>query len=273
MNTQESLTLKPFLKWAGGKRWLIAYHACLFPTHYRNYFEPFLGSGAVFFHLSPRRAYLGDTNTELIETYQAIRDDWELVWKRLNWHRRRHSKEHYYATRASRPRTPTSRAAKLIYLNRTCFNGLYRVNQEGIFNVPKGTKDSVVFSDDDFAAVSRVLRKARLASCDFENTLSKAKAGDFIYVDPPYTVKHNQNNFVKYNERFFRWDDQKRLAAALGAASKRGALVLVSNADSPDIRKLYLGKDWRLQVLVRNSLLASSSTNRKKTTELAIVNY
>ncbi len=231
--------MKPFLKWAGGKRWLLSDHRTIFPKAYKRYFEPFLGSGAVFFGLCPGHAYLSDSNKELIEAYCAIRDNWKLVWERLLWHQRHHSWEHYYLTRASKPRSLASCAAKFIYLNRTCFNGLYRVNRKGVFNVPKGTKNTVTFPDDDFAMVARALRNTHLVCRDFEEMLYKTKSGDFVYVDPPFTVQHNQNNFIKYNERLFSWEDQKRLANAVGEASNRGALVLVSNADSPSIKRLY----------------------------------
>jgi DNA adenine methylase len=265
--------MKPFLKWVGGKRWLLSDHRTIFPKAYKRYFEPFLGSGAVFFGLCPSHAYLSDSNKDLIDTFCAIRDNWQLVWKRLLWHQRHHSSEHYYQTRASKPRTPASCAAKFIYLNRTCFNGLYRVNRNGIFNVPKGTKDTVIFPDDDFAAVSIALRDAQLAYSDFEETLHEANSGDFVYVDPPFTVQHNQNNFIKYNERLFCWEDQKRLAIAVGEASNRGALVMVSNADSPSIKSLYSDDRWNLLVLSRHSLLASEACRRQSITELAILNY
>lgn len=265
--------VKPFLKWAGGKRWLVSDHRTVFPKSYNRYFEPFLGSGAVFFGLCPSHAYLSDANHGLIETYYAIRDDWRLVWERLLWHRQRHSKEHYYRIRTSKPRTAASRAARFIYLNRTCFNGLYRVNRQGVFNVPKGTKDTVTFPDDDFSTVANALRSAHLVCGDFEEVLYEAGAGDFVYVDPPYTVQHNQNNFIKYNERLFCWEDQERLAAAVGEVSRRGALVLVSNADSPSIKRLYSAAEWNYAVLRRHSVLAAVVCKRQITTELAIANY
>ena len=248
-------------------------HPTVFPKDYKRYFEPFLGGGAIFFRLRPSQAYLSDVNQDLIEAYCAIRDNWRSVWKRLLWHRRNHSKEHYYRTRASAPKSPASRAAKFVYLNRTCFNGLYRVNREGAFNVPKGTRDMVTFPDDDFAAVADVLQSVRLVCRDFEEALSEAGVGDFVYADPPYTVQHNQNNFIKYNERLFRWEDQKRLVKAATEASRRGALVLVSNADSPSIGELYSAAEWNRVVLHRHSLLASAACKRHTTTELAIANY
>ena len=264
---------KPFLKWVGGKRWFAEKHRDILPQCYKRYFEPFLGSGAVFFRLLPKKSFLSDANPDLIAVYKAIRADWRNVWRHLLCHRRHHSKEHYYRTRSSGPRTPASRAAKFIYLNRTCFNGLYRVNQEGVFNVPKGTKESVVLPDDDFGAVAEALKGASLTCRDFGKALANTREGDFVYADPPYTVKHNMNNFVKYNESLFSWEDQQRLAAALTAASERGVMVMLSNADCPDVRALYPKSVWSFHVLTRASLLASSGSKRKTTTELAISNY
>jgi DNA adenine methylase len=142
--------MKPFLKWPGGKRWLISKYAHFFPKTLQTYIEPFLGSGSVFFHLAPEKALLGDTNQELIGTYSGLRDDPISVEDALVMHEMNHCKDYYYGVRDSRPRTSHMKAARFIYLNRTCFNGIYRVNLNGTFNVPKGSKTEVVFEDDDF---------------------------------------------------------------------------------------------------------------------------
>lgn len=137
---QTSGTIKPFLKWAGGKRWFVNHHAHLFPEFSGRYIEPFLGSGAVFFHLQPRVALLGDCNGDLIDTYQAIKDDWKLVVMQLRFYMQTHSTENYYIRRADNPESKVEQAARFIYLNCTCWNGLYRVNSQGRFNVPVGTR-------------------------------------------------------------------------------------------------------------------------------------
>ena len=261
----------PFLKWAGGKRWFVNRFHNLIPNDYNTYYEPFLGSGTVFFFLQPHKAILGDLNKDLIETYNTILTDWREVWGKLKLHHRCHNKEYYYYIRNSRPRTPVSKAARFIYLNRTCFNGLYRVNKKGEFNVPKGTKDSVIMSDDNFENVSILLQKAKILHADFEFVISKAKNNDFIYVDPPYTVKHNNNNFLKYNETIFSWEDQKRLAKSLFKASERGAKIIISNADHNCIHKLYDGFG-DIHTVHRCSVLAANSDNRKNTTEIVITN-
>jgi DNA adenine methylase len=264
--------VKPFLNWAGGKRWLVANHDDLLRVSHDRLVEPFVGSGAVFFHLEPSAALLSDANPRLIEAYTAVRDEPERVLDLLKVHRRRHSTEYYYHVRDQRFRTPATRAAQLIYLNRTCFNGLYRVNLQGRFNVPKGSKDAVIFPDDDFVAWSQALSGSELRACDFQKTIDDAVEGDFLYADPPYTVKHNMNNFVKYNEHIFSWSDQVRLRDALVGASRRGVAVVVSNADHPSIRELYSDGSWHLYPVSRHSRLAASSDHRKRTTELLILN-
>lgn len=265
--------VQPFLKWPGGKRWLVANHSDWLVSSTGKHIEPFLGGAAVFFHLAPQASLLSDANEELIETYCAVRDDPDGVFDRLRSHHGKHCKSYYYRMRSTRPRTPVSRAAKFLYLNRTCFNGLYRVNLNGVFNVPMGSKTSVVLATDDFAATSQLLGKTKLFAGDFASSIERATAGDFVYADPPYTVKHNLNGFVKYNENIFSWADQVRLASALRDAASRGAYVMVSNADHPSVRELYDDEIWRCQSVSRYSRLASASEHRRGTTELIVTNY
>ena len=261
--------LKPFLKWAGGKRWFVTNHSDLLPRNFKRYIEPFLGSGAVYFHLRPKRALLGDFNEDLIETYQAIKENWKLVYRYLREHHKNHSHEYYYKMRDSALSSRASRAARFIYLNRTCWNGLYRVNQNGVFNVPKGTKDSVIFDDDRFDEISNVLQCAKLYACDFEELIDKAKEGDLVFVDPPYTVRHNHNAFIKYNEKLFSWFDQERLFYALKRAQKRGAHVVGTNAYHKCIRELY-GTSFGSLPVSRNSPISSKVESRKSFEELVI---
>lgn len=231
----------PFLKWAGGKRWLVEKHPDLFSTQFERYFEPFLGSGAVFFSVAPTSSVISDCNSELIEVYQAIKGDWSLVYDYLEHHHRLHSKEYYYEIRDLSPKIPAERAARFIYLNRTCWNGLYRVNLNGRFNVPIGTKKNVILDSDNFSEISSVLSNAEILNSDFEPVIDKAGEGDFVFVDPPYTVKHNHNGFVKYNENLFSWDDQVRLRDCVERALNRNAKVLVTNAAHESIYVLYKG--------------------------------
>ncbi len=262
-------SLKPFLKWAGGKRWFVFHHHNLLPKTFDWYIEPFLGSGAVFFHLQPKRALLGDANRELVETYQAIQEDWKLVYRYLRAHHKNHSETYYYLMRESTPRSAAARAARFIYLNRTCWNGLFRVNLKGSFNVPIGTKSSVIFDDDDFEKISAALQGAKLFSCDFEDLIDKAKEGDLVFVDPPYTVRHNHNAFVKYNEKLFSWFDQERLFHALKRAQRRGAQVVGTNAFHSSVRDLYRDTFEIIEVK-RNSPISSKAETRGEFEELVI---
>ena len=209
----------------------------------------------------------------MIETYEAVKNDPGVVLAALQRHKRQHSVEYYYRVRSTKPRLAATRAARLIYLNRTCWNGLYRVNLRGEFNVPKGSKNAVIFPDDDFAEWSRLMANTDLATQDFSETLAGAAEGDFVYADPPYTVQHNNNNFVKYNEQIFSWADQVRLADALHAAARAGAKVLISNADHPSVRALYSGPEWTIVQLSRHARLAASSEKRGRTTEIVVANY
>jgi DNA adenine methylase len=266
-------SIAPFLKWAGGKRWLTKRFPELLPVHFIKYFEPFLGSGAVYFHLSPMSGAISDLNEDLVVTYRALRDAPHKVQSLLKTHSRKHDDDYYYQVRASRPVSESVRAARLIYLNRTCWNGLYRVNKNGIFNVPRGTKNSVIFPTDDFAAIAAQLKQIDISCCDFEITIDRADEGDFVFIDPPYTVKHNFNGFLKYNQSIFSWDDQVRLCRSIVRARDRGVLVLLLNANHRSIRDLYRGVGQYVR-LPRSSILAGDSSFRTETSELAItINY
>lgn len=261
--------LPPFLKWAGGKRWLVGRDLGLFPQHFNTYLEPFLGSAAVFFHLLPQQAVLSDVNQELIDTYSAIRDNWSLVRRYLVTHQTHHSSDYYYQVRAKKPRSLCAKAARMIYLNRTCWNGLYRVNLSGQFNVPVGTKTKVLLDTDNFEKMAQILSQKQIRCQDFEVTIDQAGESDFVFIDPPYTVKHNYNGFIKYNETLFTWADQVRLKESVDRAVERGAQVLVLNAAHQSIKELYDGYDQEL--LSRNSVLAGKASFRGKYEELAIM--
>lgn len=260
----------PFLKWPGGKRWFVTQHAHLLPTKYETYIEPFLGSGAVFFHLEPRKARLGDANADLIATYRAIKKDPTGVERHLRRHHRHHTSNYYYAVRDGDMRNDVTRAARFVYLNRTCFNGIYRVNLEGKFNVPVGTKTAVILDTDDFAATAKLLRRATIRDCDFTELIDTAGSGDLVFADPPYTVRHNNNGFVKYNETLFSWADQERLARTLASAVQRGAKVVATNAAHDEIRALYPQPTFSVVEVERYSAISSDSASRRAYRELVI---
>lgn len=262
----------PFLKWAGGKRWLTGLLPLPAGGLQGSYIEPFLGSAAVFFSLAPEKAILSDSNKELIDTYKTIVSDPSGVQRNLRKHQARHSEDHYYFVRQQNPRSPVIKAARFIYLNRVCWNGLYRVNQAGKFNVPIGTKSTVLLESDDFHRVSELLKGKDLEASDFESTIAKASKGDLIFADPPYTVRHKFNGFVKYNEKLFSWSDQVRLRDALKGASKKGANIICTNADHESIREIYK-KGFKTQQLDRYSSIAGRGGARGNYSELLITNF
>ena len=257
--------LPPFLKWAGGKRWLVS-RGFPAPAAFDRLVEPFVGSAAIFFSLRPDRAILADVNQDLINLYRVIRDRPVELQALLSRHHDKHCRDHYYAVRKQAIVDDLGRAARMLYLNRTCWNGLYRVNRLGEFNVPVGTKTAVLVEGEDFELYSTLLSRAEIACQDFEKTINHCGIGDFLFVDPPYTVKHNMNGFVKYNETIFSWDDQVRLAAALRRAGSRGAAILVTNADHESVRELYRN-DFTYTSVGRQSILAGSAAHRGGTTE------
>ena len=263
----------PFLKWPGGKRWLVSSYADLFPPEYGTYVEPFLGGGAVYFYLKPSKALLGDINAELVDAYRAIKGDWQALQNSLRYRQRRHRETpdaYYYWLRSKTPNSLVQRASRLIYLNRTCFNGIYRVNRKGQFNVPRGTKDKVIIETDDFEAMSSLLAGAEMVAGDFEALIDQAGRGDFVFCDPPYTVRHNYNCFRKYNEVLFSWSDQERLADSLLRATMRGVKVFCTNANHDSVRELYDSSLFEHRVVSRYSRISADSTGRGYFEELII---
>lgn len=264
--------LSPFLKWAGGKRWFVRHHADLFPATYNRYFEPFLGGGAVYFHLRPQQAVLNDVNPEVIAAYRAIKEHWVGLKKSLAYHQRCHDADddYYYSVRARTPTTLVQQASRMIYLNRTCFNGIYRVNRQGEFNVPRGSKDSVLMDTDDFKSMATLLATADLRVGDFEEVINEAEEDDLVFADPPYTVRHNLNGFIKYNEVLFSWADQERLARALKRAAARGVKVVATNANHNSVRSLYESWDFLTRSASRFSQISADGASRKQFEELII---
>jgi DNA adenine methylase len=264
--------LTPFLKWPGGKRWFVQRHSALLPTHYNRYVEPFLGGGAVYFHLQPTSALLGDINPDVVEAYQGIKRDWQRIQRSLEYKQRAHDThdDYYYKQRDRRPNDPLLRASRTIYLNRTCFNGIYRVNLRGEFNVPRGTKNEVLMHTDNFERVAELLQGAEIQLADFEVLIDQSKQGDLVFADPPYTVRHNLNGFVKYNEVLFSWQDQERLATALGRAKDRGAKIICTNANHESVQSLYEELGFQLRPVSRFSSISAASASRRQFEELVI---
>lgn len=261
-----SASPRSFLKWAGSKRFLLRHIVKYLPKQFGTYYEPFLGSGSLFFILTPSKAVLGDSCEELIDTYAAVKDNPRRVLSYLkDW---RPDPELFYRMRSNRSFGKYKRAAQFIYLNKTCWNGLYRVNLEGQFNVPYGRpKTDYMIEKDELLAAAKALRRrgVSLVKGDFAEALDSAERGDFVYLDPPYVTGHNGNGFLEYNRNIFSWDDQKRLADTARQLAKRGVFVLVSNANHQPVLDLYRG--FELAVINRTSTLASDLKRRRAVSE------
>lgn len=237
----------PIVKWVGGKTRLLPDIVARLPRSFGRYYEPFAGGAAVFFHLVPERAVIADRNADLIATYRAVADDPDGVIRRLALHREAHTSDHYYATRArwndrEVAWSPLDRAAAFIYLNRTCYNGLWRVNRSGGFNVPMGRyKNPLICDAEGLRAASRVLRRAQLRCTDYAAAVADAQPGDLVYFDPPYDPVTTTANFVSYTPGAFGAEDQRALAALAHSLAERGVGVVLSNSDTPFVRSLYRG--------------------------------
>jgi DNA adenine methylase len=262
-------TPRPFMKWAGGKTQLIPQILRRFPPRYGRYFEPFLGGGAVFFALAPKQALLSDVNEQLIATYTAIRDDLEGVIAELGRHHA--TEEHYYEVRAMDAAAlgGTARAARTIFLNRTCFNGLYRVNSRGQFNVPFGKyKNPKICDAENLALVSRALQGVELDVGDAFTAARRARAGDLVYLDPPYDPVSPTASFTGYTRGGFSRDDQARLAGLFRELADRGVHVVLSNSDTPFIQQLYAG--FRMERVLARRAINSRADRRGPVGELIV---
>lgn len=270
---EERVKASPFLKWVGGKTSLLPELLRHVPPRasLRRYHEPFVGGGALFFAVAPRRAVLGDSNGELVHCYQQVRDDPYRVLDALARHV--YEKGHYQDIRALDPLrlTPAARAARFIFLNKTCFNGLWRVNRAGRFNVPIGRYKNPRFHDPSvLISASAALRNVVILHAPFEEALAKAAPGDFVYLDPPYDPVSATSSFASYTADGFTWDDQKRLARACIALNHRGVRFLLSNSATERVRELYRGFEQRTVRAPR--FINSKAQSRGRVDELLVFN-
>ncbi len=264
--------VRPFLRWVGGKRWLVpSVKELLRGTNYRAYHEPFLGGGAMFFGLHPRStSYLADLNADLIQTYQAVKADAKSITDHLEKYV--NDAQTYYQLRAAVPSDPAEAAARFIYLNHTSFNGIYRVNRLGQYNVPFGNRPNPnIPSLDVLQAVALRLQEVHLAAGSFESMVANVREGDFVFLDPPYTVAHNNNGFIKYNQRLFSFDDQKKLAEVITQIVARKAYYVLTNAahDSIDALFKHLGRRF---VVSRPNAVGGRSATRGQADEYLFTN-
>nr|VFJ75388.1 MAG: DNA adenine methylase [Candidatus Kentron sp. FW] len=270
----EKKRASPFVKWAGGKRHLIPEIIARLPASFGTYYEPFVGGGAVFFALADQvgKAVLSDTNAELMLAYEVIKENPEALMEQLECHKKAHGREgYYYRVREQRNakrgnlEDKLASAARFIYLNKTGYNGLYRVNSRGEFNVPKGQyKNPAIYSRENILAIGEALKNAALETLDFADI--DPKPGDFIYCDPPY-----DDTFNSYAAGGFGEAEQKRLKEYMDRWRERGCHVLLSNSDTPLIRALY--KDYRIEKVKAPRTINSKADGRGMTAELLVMSY
>jgi len=274
---------KPFLKWAGGKTALLPELLSRVPTSFNRYHEPFLGGGAMFFALSERlqgpslagkaKAYLSDLNEELITTYYEVQTRPGLVCDGLSDLATRHSEDLYQRVRDVDPRNtvPTGVAIRMIYLNKSGFNGLYRVNKSGKFNVPWGKRKKFNVDYDGIYAAGRALKSVILSTLAFDKALEFVKGGDFVYFDPPYFPVSDTSNFASYTKEGFGRMSQQILADELVKLNRRGAKFMLSNADTPEARALYNG--WHIESVEAPRRISAKNSGREPVRELIVRNY
>ncbi|MBN3881621.1 MAG: DNA adenine methylase [Nostoc sp.] len=266
---------RPFLKWAGGKSRLIQQYIPYFPKSYKNYYEPFLGGGAVFFYLQPSAAILTDINAELINTYCCVRDHVEELISLLKEHKNRHDKDYYYSVRDNHDGTEIEKAARLIYLNKTCFNGLYRVNSQGKFNVPLGRYENPNICHENLLRVaSEALSHAKIKQADFTEVLNHATSSDdFVFFDPPYHPISGTSYFTAYSQNCFSKKDQELLRDTCAELASRGVKVMVCNSDSEFIKHIYSDINFETSKIKAARSINSNIKNRGLIDELLITSF
>ncbi|WP_312314414.1 DNA adenine methylase [Empedobacter brevis] len=262
--------IKPFLRWAGGKRWILKeLNNILTIDHYNNYHEPFLGGGSVFFHLNPTNSFLSDANEELINSYIQVRDNVESIIGILNEFK--NTEEFYYKIRKEKFDNEIIQAAKFIYLNQTSFNGIYRVNRNGEYNVPYGNRINHKYDFENLRLTSKSLEQSIIIHQDFDISIENIRQGDFVFLDPPYTVAHNKNGFIQYNQKIFSLDDQIRLKNYILAIKEIGAYYIMTNAAHDAVKEIFANGD-RMFELQRASLVGGKNAKRDKYSELILTN-
>lgn len=257
---------RPILRWAGSKRWLLPALLERVPERFGTYYEPFLGGGSLFFALAPEKAVLSDALSPLMDTYRAIRDNPSAVLRYIR--DMQPDRELFDVVRRRRSRGRYRRAADFLYLNRTGWNALYRVNAAGQYNVPYGRPKTDRLVDPwAIRQAAELMRKPtiQLLTADFRDALRNVKAGDVVFLDPPYVTGHNNNGFVDYNELLFKWEDQERLAREARRMKDAGATVLVTNASHDAVLELYSG--FEVEPVTRWSTIAGDRTKRTQVTE------
>lgn len=271
---------KPLLKWVGGKRQLLKQFEDIFPKDFNIYHEPMVGGGAVFFDLSPQKAVINDVNKDLMRIYKVVRDNVDDLIKLLKDFKEKHRKKFYYKRRKefNKLKKDASRENKLrlaaifIYMNRTCFNGLYRVNKKGEFNVPIGSyKNPTICDEENLRAVSKILKNVKILCKNFQNAVELVKENDFIYFDPPYDPISDTSNFTEYTNGGFGKKEQKQLAQTFKGLDQKGAKVMLSNSGTDFIMDLY--KDFNIHKVKAKRYINCKGSKRGDVSEIVVTNY
>jgi len=275
------IQIPKFVKWAGGKGQLIEQFKPMFPKKINCYIEPFVGSGAVFFHIiqnfKPKEIIISDINEELINTYQIVKIDVEKLIIELKQHKEYHmaeGKKYYLTIRATNPNNlpPLERAARFIYLNKTCFNGLYRVNSKGEFNVPMGSyKNPDIIQEERLRIASKLLKNVLIKVMSFEKVLDFSKKGDFIYFDPPYYPLKKGKSFTTYTKSAFLEKEQKLLSDIFKKLDKKGCSVMLSNSNTKFIKDLY--PKFNINFVQATRMINCNGDKRGKINEVVVTNY
>lgn len=278
----KNMCMSPVVKWAGGKRQILEKLKANLPEKFNNYFEPFIGGGALLFDLAPKNATINDVNQELLAIYTCLKDDelYRLMLEELDKHEKNHSEEYYYQVREwdRDPRFELEplwkRAARAIYLNKSCFNGLYRVNAKGYFNVPSAKKEHVVtYSKANMEEIHEYFKddNVTILSGDFVEATRNAHEGDFVYFDPPYDNWEDKESFTAYSKFDFNKDDQRRLADCFKDLTNRGVKCMLSNHNTAFINELYNG--FNIQVIKAKRMINANAAGRGAVEEVIITNY
>jgi DNA adenine methylase len=275
---KKNIAIPTFIKWAGGKTQLLSQFENFFPTFFNKYFEPFLGSGAVFFYIKnlypEKDFFLSDNNSELINCYEIVKNEVEGLLDLLKKHRSKHSKEYYYTQRNmdTNNLSKVELVARFIYLNKTCFNGLYRVNSKGKFNVPIGSyKNPSIFQEKDLRAANNLLQDVSLKTMPFEEIVNIAQKNDFVYLDPPYHPLSPTSSFTSYTSTSFSENDQRRLAEVYRELDRKGCLLMLSNSYSEFILGLYGG--YRIERVSAKRMINCNGKKRGAIPEAVVLNY
>lgn len=269
-----------FVKWAGGKTQLLSQFKKFFPEKFKGYLEPFVGSGAVFFYIkqkyTPKKIIISDNNEDLINAYIVVRDHLEELIGLLKKHKRNHSKEYYYKIREMDVDNLSNveKAARFLYLNKTCYNGLYRVNSKGKFNVPFGRyKKPNIVNEENLKRAHKLLQGVEIKHQSYEKVLDDAEVEDFIYFDPPYYPLSKTSNFVGYTKEVFLEDEQMKLARVYKKLDRKGCLVMLSNSNTEFIKKLYSYDGFKIFKVKARRAINSDARKRGPIDELVILNY